>query len=109
MLQQEGAGAVGVLCFSGAKTGLAEESSAAWLDDDHVLLAASLEPEDPTDAAEADAESGSAPRLRPGGLAICVAEDAVPRLLAELAARGVETRAIIGRIVASATPSIAAL
>jgi len=35
-----------------------------------------------------------------GGLAICVAEDAVARLLEELSARGVETRAVIGRVVA---------
>jgi selenide,water dikinase len=42
-----------------------------------------------------------------GGLAICVAEEAAPRLLSELAARGVETRAIIGRVIASPIPSIA--
>ncbi len=42
-----------------------------------------------------------------GGLAICVAEDSVPRLLAELQARGVATRAVIGQIVASAAPTIA--
>ena len=39
-----------------------------------------------------------------GGLAICVAENALPRLLDELAARGVPTRAVIGRIVASERP-----
>jgi selenide, water dikinase len=41
-----------------------------------------------------------------GGLAICVAEDALPRLLDELAARNVPTRAIIGRILASEKPVI---
>lgn len=41
-----------------------------------------------------------------GGLAICVAEDGLPRLLDELAARHVLTRAVIGRIVASAIPGI---
>lgn len=49
--------------------GLAEESRAVWLDEYHALLAASLEPEDPADAAEAAAEDGG-PRLLPGGLAV---------------------------------------
>lgn len=41
-----------------------------------------------------------------GGLAICVAADAVSRLIQELAARNVETRAVIGRIFASERPDI---
>lgn len=41
-----------------------------------------------------------------GGLAICVAKDALPHLLDELAARNVATRAVIGRIVASERPGI---
>jgi selenide,water dikinase len=44
-----------------------------------------------------------------GGLAICVAAEAATRLLSELAARGVETRAIIGRVIASPIPSLAVL
>jgi selenide,water dikinase len=39
-----------------------------------------------------------------GGLAVCVAEDALPRLLDELAARNVPTRAVIGRTLASKHP-----
>lgn len=39
-----------------------------------------------------------------GGLAICVAEDALPRLLAALEAQQVATRAVIGRVVASEVP-----
>ena len=41
-----------------------------------------------------------------GGLAICIAAEAASRLLAELEARGVETRAVIGRVVAAARPSL---
>ncbi len=44
-----------------------------------------------------------------GGLAICIAEAAMPRLLAELAANGVETRAVIGRVIASDVPAIRVL
>lgn len=43
-----------------------------------------------------------------GGLAICVAEEALPRLLAELTERKVTTQAVIGRIVASDLPIITA-
>ena len=50
-------------------TSLAEESSAAWLDDDRILLGGSAEPEDPEEAAEIDREHAG-PRLRPGGLAV---------------------------------------
>ena len=39
-----------------------------------------------------------------GGLAICVAEHALPQLLEELESRGVPTRAEIGRIIAAADP-----
>jgi selenide,water dikinase len=41
-----------------------------------------------------------------GGLAICVAEKALPALLERLAALGVTTQAVIGRIVATVSPSI---
>ena len=41
-----------------------------------------------------------------GGLAICVAADCVSRLLTELEARGVGTRAVIGRVIASDAPKI---
>jgi selenide,water dikinase len=41
-----------------------------------------------------------------GGLAICVAEGAVPQLLDELKARHVPTRAVIGRVFASDTPTL---
>lgn len=41
-----------------------------------------------------------------GGLAICVAEEAVAALLAELEIRGVQTRAVIGEVVASPSPGI---
>lgn len=44
-----------------------------------------------------------------GGLAICVAEEAAPRLLNALAENGVATRAVIGRVIASATPTITVL
>ncbi|MBC9880262.1 hypothetical protein G8O24_23325 [Bradyrhizobium sp. INPA01-394B] len=44
--------------------GLAEESSACWLDDDHLAVAASAEPEQ--DSIEEDIE----PRLHPCGLAV---------------------------------------
>ncbi|MBR0901329.1 hypothetical protein [Bradyrhizobium liaoningense] len=44
--------------------GLAEESSACWLDDDHLAVAASAEPEQ--DIVEDDSE----PRLHPCGLAV---------------------------------------
>ena len=44
-----------------------------------------------------------------GGLAICVAADSVSRLLAELEARNVATRAVIGRVVAAPAPMIAVL
>lgn len=43
-----------------------EESSAAWLDDDRILLGASTEPLDE----ECAAELGEEPRLRPGGIAL---------------------------------------
>lgn len=46
--------------------GLAEESSACWQTDTTFLLAASTEPEDPEEAAEA----GTAPRLLPCGIAV---------------------------------------
>jgi len=45
---------------------LAEESSACWLDDDCIAVAASGEPEDPEDSADA----GAGPRLLPQGLAV---------------------------------------
>jgi selenide,water dikinase len=44
-----------------------------------------------------------------GGLAICVAEEAVPRLLKALEESRVATRAVIGRVVASETPTITVL
>src|SRR5262249_28130792 len=44
---------------------LAEESSACWLDDDCVAVAASIEPE------EESAEDDAGPRLRPRGIAVC--------------------------------------
>lgn len=44
-----------------------------------------------------------------GGLAICVAEASVTHLLAELQLRGVETRAVIGRVIKGATPWITVL
>jgi hypothetical protein len=44
---------------------LAEESSGCWLDDDHLVVAASAEPEQ--DTVEDDRE----PRLHPCGLAVC--------------------------------------
>jgi hypothetical protein len=46
--------------------GLVEESAAAWIDDNCLVLAGSDEPEDPEEAAEA----GTTPRLRPCGLAV---------------------------------------
>ena len=48
---------------------LAEESGAAWLDDDRLLVVGSSEREDPDEAAEADREYPG-PRLRPCGLAV---------------------------------------
>ncbi len=44
-----------------------------------------------------------------GGLAICIEAEAAPRLLSELEAHNVATRAIIGRVLASATPTITVL
>ncbi|HEX9213267.1 MAG TPA: hypothetical protein VF901_22390 [Bradyrhizobium sp.] len=44
--------------------GLAEESSACWLDDDHLAVAASAEPE------QESVEDDSEPRLHPCGLAV---------------------------------------
>lgn len=41
-----------------------------------------------------------------GGLAICVAQGDLDRLLAELAGRGVETRAVIGRVLESVEPVV---
>jgi selenide, water dikinase len=41
-----------------------------------------------------------------GGLAICVAEEAVARLLDELSAHNVTTRAVIGRVVSSEGPVV---
>jgi len=41
-----------------------------------------------------------------GGLAICIAEEAVEALVNELAAQGVGVRAIIGRIAASGAPTM---
>lgn len=41
-----------------------------------------------------------------GGLAICVAADAVSRLLSELETHGVITRAVIGRVLLASTPAI---
>lgn len=41
-----------------------------------------------------------------GGLAICVAEDRLPALLSALENEGVETRALIGRVVESELPEI---
>ena len=41
-----------------------------------------------------------------GGLAICVASDALPRLLSELEARNVAVRAVIGSVLATDTPLI---
>ncbi len=48
---------------------LAEESSAAWLDDDRLVLGAGVESEDPEEAAEADRDHPG-PRLRPSSLAV---------------------------------------
>jgi hypothetical protein len=45
---------------------LAEESSACWLDDDRIVVAASSEPEEPQDSNDA----GAGPRLLPQGLAV---------------------------------------
>ncbi len=44
-----------------------------------------------------------------GGLAICVTAEAAPRLLAELAAHNTLVQALIGRVVASAVPTITVL
>ncbi len=49
--------------------GLAEESSAAWLSDERVVLGGSLEPEDPDQVAELGREH-TGPRLCPNGLAV---------------------------------------
>jgi hypothetical protein len=48
---------------------IAEESSAAWLDDDRILIGGSSEAEDPEEAAETDREHPG-PRLRPNGLSV---------------------------------------
>ncbi|MCA9678216.1 MAG: hypothetical protein H6708_13395 [Kofleriaceae bacterium] len=48
---------------------LAEESSAAWLDDRHVVVGGSAEPEDPDEVAEV-ARDHPGPRLHPLGLAV---------------------------------------
>jgi hypothetical protein len=48
---------------------IAEECSAAWLDDDRIVIGGSSEPEDPEEAAETDHEHPG-PRLRPNGLAV---------------------------------------
>lgn len=54
-----------------AHFGLAEESSAAWLSDDRVVIGGSSEPEDPEEVAEL----GDTPRLRSNGLAVLSAPD----------------------------------
>lgn len=41
-----------------------------------------------------------------GGLAICVSEEGAPLLLSELASNGVETRAVIGRVIESDVPMV---
>ena len=48
---------------------IAEECSAAWLDDDRIVIGGSSEAEDPEEAAETDRERPGA-RLRPNGLAV---------------------------------------
>ncbi len=48
---------------------LAEHSSAAWIDDDRVVIGSSAEPEELEDAAAVDAEAPG-PRLHPRGLAV---------------------------------------
>ncbi len=50
---------------SSSNPGLAEESSACWLDDDCIVVAASAEPEQNSVVGDAG------PRLRPRGLAVC--------------------------------------
>ena len=50
---------------SSRNVGLAEEGSAAWLDDDRILLGGTAECEDPEEATDAPE-----PRLRPCGLAV---------------------------------------
>lgn len=52
--------------FDSRNVGLAEESSACWLDDDRIVLGGSDEPEDPEEMAEA----GDRLRLRRRGLAV---------------------------------------
>lgn len=48
---------------------IAEECSAAWLDDDRIVIGGSSEAEDPEEAAATDREHPGA-RLRPNGLAV---------------------------------------
>jgi hypothetical protein len=48
---------------------IAEESSAAWLDDDRIVIGGSSEAEDPEETLETDREHPG-PRLRPNGLSI---------------------------------------
>src|SRR5262249_14918529 len=48
------------------KVCLAEQSSACWLDDDRIAVAASDDPEDPQD----NRDAGAAPRRLPRGLAV---------------------------------------
>lgn len=52
-----------------AQTPLAEQSSAAWLNHDQILIGGSSEAEDPEEAAELEREHPG-PRLRPNGLAV---------------------------------------
>lgn len=47
----------------GVHLGVVEETSAAWVDDDHLLIGSSDEPAD-------DEDAGPAPRLRPNGIAV---------------------------------------
>ncbi len=51
---------------SSSHVGRAEIAAVAWMDDRHVVVAGSHEPEDPEEIADA----GDAPRLRPDGLAV---------------------------------------
>ena len=62
------------LPYSG-RIGLAEQSSASWLDDERIAVAASSEPEDPEESREVE----TGPRLLPQGLAVYdVASDPSP-------------------------------
>jgi hypothetical protein len=47
--------------------GLAEETSASWIDDTHLVVGASGEDEDPQTVAE---DAGPEPRLKPNGIAV---------------------------------------